>query len=298
MPSRGLSLVGFFDKQRQALDHFRNFCIHSDPSEAALLREWTAARARIGAPVARAGVPESRAIGPPHDEYIQQLQAQSWVKSVLERPDYRGAEFKLIEIGPLLAHQPVLHVDRCDQVCAVLKSPTVAALIPVCLPLAQPRPLDPPSVIVQKPESVIIKSRDLQIEALTPSMMTVSRGGYEHVLVGMEIRWSLPFVHVVRFNGRHYLLNGYHRVLGAAKRGATYVPCLLREWRSSDVAGGSAEPEWLLMPRRLLESPNPPTLAHYLQDRAHTVMLRATSRILHVSWSHYFMPDEYEGIKR
>src|SRR5262249_2032312 len=120
---------------------------------------------------------------------------------------------------------------------------------------------------------------------------------YEQVLVGMEIRWSVPFVHVVRFSGRHYLLNGYHRAFAAAQRGATHIPCLLREWRAAEDSAAGPEPDWVLVPRRLLESQNPPTLAHYLEGRAHQVMLRATSRILHVTWSHHFMPDEYDGIE-
>lgn len=298
MPTRGLSLVGFMDQQRQALDHLRNFCVLPEMSEASLLKEWAAARAKVGAPLPRAGAPDICELELADDAYIRELQAQQWVQTVFQAQGYRDAAFKLVEIEPLLAHQPFVDLERSDQVCERLRSPAVADLMPLCLPRTQPAPLDPPTVIVQQPQSLIIKSRDLQIETLKTTLMTVSVSGYDRVLAGMEISWSLPFVHVVRFSGRHYLLNGYHRALGAAKAGATHVPCLLREVSSADDPAIHAEdPAWLMMPRRLFESSNPPTLGHFLHGRAHEVRLRAISRILHVTWSHYLMPDEYEGIR-
>ncbi len=290
VPTRGLSLVGFMDQQRQALDHLRNFCVLSEMSEAALLGEWAAARAKVGAPHPRAGAPDIREIEPPDDAYVRELRAQPWVQTVFQAEGYRDAAFKLVEIEPLLAHQPFVDVERSDHVCKRLRNSAVAELMPLCLPRTQPAPLDPPTVIVQEPQSLIIKSRDLQIETLRTMLMTVSHGGYDRVLAGMEISWSLPFVHVVRLSGRYYLLNGYHRALGAAKVGVTHIPCLLRE------VPGEADPAWLMMPRRLFASSNPPTMGHFLHGRTHEVRLRAISRILHVTWSHHLMPDEYEGI--
>jgi len=294
--TRGLSLVGFIDQQRQALEHLRNYCVLPDISDGPLLKEWATAKAKIGAPIPKAGAPDVREFGPQEAAYIRELQAQPWVQSVLQTSGYRNAAFQLVEIEPLLAHQPFVDVERSDQVCKGLRTPAVAELMSICLPQTQPRPLDLPTVIVQEAQSIIIKSRDLQIETLKTTLMTINRNGYQHVLAGMEIRWSLPFVHVVRFDGRYYLLNGYHRALGVRKAGATHIPCLLRD-APSDAALRSDGPEWLLMPRRLLESSNPPTLGHFVHGRAHDVRLRATSRILHVTWSHNLMPDEYDGLK-
>jgi hypothetical protein len=42
----------------------------------------------------------------------------------------------------------------------------------------------------------------------------------------------------------------------------------------------------------LLESNNPPTVSHFTLGRAHAVTLRATTRILHLSWAEYGMYDE------
>jgi hypothetical protein len=51
-----------------------------------------------------------------------------------------------------------------------------------------------------------------------------------------------------------------------------------------------------MMPRQVLDSPNPPTLAHFLRGRAHEVMLRATSLVLQITWGYHVMPDEYDGL--
>ena len=286
MPTRGLSLVGFLDRD-EALSHLRNFSILRDRSEDALVREWLAAKGKIGPPVSRAGAPNIKPIEPPHDDYIRSLSGQRWVQTALDRPEYRSAEFRLVEIEPLLAHQPFVHTERIDQLYGTLKTLTLSDLMRICLPVNQPRPLDPPTVVVKDWNTIVVKGPNLQIDSIGPAVIPLRRNEYEQVFVGMQIWWTLPFVHVARFSGRYYLLNGYHRVLGAGMRGATHVPCLLRD---------SEQPSWLLMPRKALESSSPPTLGHFLQGRAHPIMLRAMSRILYVSWSERLMPDEYEGL--
>ena len=246
------------------------------------------AKSKIGHPISRAGAPDIRPIEPPFDNYIRSLCERRWVQTVLNRPEYKSAEFKLVEIDPLLAHQPFVYTERPDQIFyGVGETPTLSDLMSICLPPTQPRPLDPPTVFVKDWHSIVIKGRDLQVDRIGPAVVPMHMDEYEQAFVGMQIWWGLPFVHAVRFNGLYYLINGYHRVMGAAMRGATHVPCLLRD---------SEQSGWLLMPRRLFESANSPTVGHFLQGRAYPVALRAMSRILSVSWSERLMPDEYEGI--
>src|SRR5260370_33738773 len=58
--TRGLSLVGFIDQQRQALEHLRNYCVHPDISDGPLLKEWATAKTKIGSPIPKAGAPDVR----------------------------------------------------------------------------------------------------------------------------------------------------------------------------------------------------------------------------------------------
>lgn len=291
MPARGLSLIGFCD-QHEALSFLRTFAVSRDASEGALLAEWAAAKAKIGASTPRAGLPDVRSVDSPCDAYIRKLWEQRWVRATLDQPEYQNAEFKLIEIEPLLAHQPFVNTERPDQIYGSAPALSLTDLMPICLPLTQPQPLGSPTQVVKDSHSIVIKGRDLEMNRITAATLSVRREEIEQNFIGVQISWNLPFVHVVRFNGRHYLYNGYHRALGAAARGATHIPCLLREWLTSE----QGEPSWLMMPRRVLESSNPPTLGHFLRGCAYPVLLRAMSRIVSVSWSERLMPDEYEGL--
>ena len=297
MATRGLSLVGFYDQERDALAHLRNTCLIPDGSDASLLKEWAAAKGKSGQPMPRAGQPEVREFALAESAYIRELCAQPWVQGLLKKPAYRGASFKLVEIEPLLVHQPFVDLERAARVCQPLSGPAVADLMPICLPRAQPKPLEPPAVTAGGNNSLAIKMRHAHIEFITPELATVVDDGYESTLAAARLHWSLPFINVVRIGGRHLLRSGNHRVFGAAKQGATHIPCLVREasdHNGSEVA--SESPDWLMIPRRVLESGNPPTMAHYLRGRAHDVMLRATSVVLQITWAYHILPDEFEGL--
>jgi hypothetical protein len=297
LATRGLSLVGFYDREQDALAHLRGVCLLKDMSDAALLQEWAAARARLGTASSTPRLPEIREFPRAEAAYIRELRALPWVQALLQRPAYRGASFRLVEIAPLLAHQPFVDLDRVDRAGQALIGAGGDELTRICLPNKQPKPLEQPTVILQQWDSIIIKSRKAHIEAFLPSLATIDQNGYEHTIAGVSLEWSLPFVHVVRLNGRYILRSGYHRVFGAGKRGATYIPCLVRDYMGGNGSGGDAEPlNWLLMPQRLLEAADPPTLGHFIDGRAHEVMLRATSLVMQVTWSHNVLPDEYDGL--
>jgi len=290
--------VGFYDRDQDALAHLRNVCVLPHMSEAGLLEEWAAARARLGAPMPGAGAPEIRELGSAEAAYAEELCARPWVQALLQKPDYRAASFKLVEIAPLLAHQPFVDLERSDRSCESLREAGIAELMQRCLPPTQPRPFEPPTVVDRQPHSIIIKLPRPHVEQLKGALMRADDNGVEQTIAGVALSYTLPFVQVVRLEGRYYLQNGYHRTFGAARLGVTHIPCLVRNLSNGNDAQNHAEaPDWMLMPRRLLESSNPPTLGHFLRGRAHDVMLRAWSLNIHITWSHAVMADEYEGLK-
>ncbi len=295
MATRGLSLVGFYDREHDAFAHLRSTCLFADTSEASLLKHWSAAKSKLGPAIPRAGSPDVREFGPSECAYIREVCAQPWVRALLQKPAYQGAKFRLVEIEPLLAHQPFVDLERVDHGSRRLCSPAIAELMPICLPKAQPKPLEPPTVVSQHRHSMFIKTRKAHLEALAPGLVTIEDGGYEHTFAGVNLHWTVPFVNVVRLGGRYVLRSGYHRVFGAAKLGATHIPCLVRDLANAD-EGALESSDWLMMPRRVIESANPPAMAHFLRGRAHDVMLRATSLVLQVTWAYHVMPDEYDGL--
>jgi hypothetical protein len=277
MPSAGLSLVGFMDEP-QATTHLSTACILGNPSPAGIKAEWDAARARRGPPIAGAGHPNILDIPPADQPYITALCQEPWIAQWL--PNIPGAEFKLVEIDPLLAFQFSVDTTRSDHHCAALpKPPGVADLFPICLPLHRP---SGEYHVNQLPQSVIIKSRSLNL--------TMMAAGIGPDIAGINFGWAVPLLHVVRFNGRCYLHNGFHRAFGARLAGATHIPCIFRDVADAESAGIKSDGSTFGLP--LLESNDPPTLGHFTKGLAHSATLRALTRILHVSWSSYAMYDE------
>jgi hypothetical protein len=300
MSTPGLSLVGFMTDQLQVFQHLRLQCVPADPSDAALVAEWDAARAKRGGPRLQAGVPSVLPIPASENAYVQQLRAQPWVQEAFRMFGYGAADFKLVEIDPLLAHQFTVDKPRSDHHCAALKSPTVADLMPICLPQAQPKPndlspmIDGPNLADpnDQKQTFIVKVRNLNMRRLSPGIFSLNQNGYDSWVMGLQVHVALPFVHVVRFNSRYYLHNGFHRAFGVRMAGAAYIPCLVRDATSQQDAGIIGRGQ--TFPLDLLESLDPPTLGHFTQGKAYDVRLRSGSRIFHVNWSETVMPDEYE----
>lgn len=134
MPNPGLSLVGFMD-MGHAINHLRNGCVPPDPSDAALIQEGNAARALLGAPIPNAGNPQILNIPQANQQYVHNLLNNSHFAPQLQQP---GISVQLVEIDPLLAFQATVEDGRSAHHCAALHAaPSVADLLPICLPQAQ-----------------------------------------------------------------------------------------------------------------------------------------------------------------
>jgi ParB-like nuclease domain len=94
----------------------------------------------------------------------------------------------------------------------------------------------------------------------------------------------------VRLNDRYYLHNGYHRTYGAMLAGAKYIPAVVRD--VADAAAAGVRDDGNTFGLNLLESAHPPTVANFKDIGSAKVGLRAMTRILHVSWAEYAIPDE------
>jgi hypothetical protein len=281
MPTQGLSLVGFMEQQ-QAIVYLSTSCVSASPDVPALLAEWTAAQAKLGPPFPDAGHLTVSQIPQAHDAHIQACRNASWLAQYLQA----GWDFRLIEpIDSLLAFQAHVDLDRSQALCSSLPpNPTLADTLPLCLPINEPpRPPVFGSVSSPDPQSLVLKSPSLDFQIFKKLFLPPPH----HNLAGIEIGVSPAFVQVVQFNGRYYLRNGFHRTYSLSLRGCSQLPCLFRDENSfQDVAPPGS------FPQTLLESPNPPTLGHFSQGRAHNVALRKFSKIIHIGWEQYLIQEE------
>lgn len=275
MPTPGLALIGFMSRER-AMQYLREACLPPDNSDAALEAEWQTAKARLGAPIQNAGIPDIRAIPAAFDPYIADLQV-GWPMLFQNSTP----EFRLVEAKPLLAFQ--FHVDgeRSNHHCGHFATPpSLQELLETCLPAT---PTEEHFTVQQQPQSIVLKARSLNIH-------TQAAGMIQPGIFGIHIGLSLPFVHVVRYAGKCFLHNGFHRALGAVSAGATHLPCLFRDVATPEEIG--LKNDGSTFDATLMQSPDAPTVAHFADARAHAVILKATTRILHVSWAEYGLYDE------
>lgn len=292
MPTPGLSLFGFFSDAEQAIGYLRRDCVPApgQDSEAALAQEWRDARTRIGPHIEGAGAADPQPVPASFQPYLEALAGQPWMGACLG--ELEGASFRLVEIDPLLCHQVAIDTSRVDRLWEGRGDPTLATLLDVCLPMAPPAVPYEPSPVWPGSTSVLLKSprNDLRIDRFG-----VFAAGTETVLLGARLRLAKPFVQVARVAGRCCLLNGYHRLFGAKRAGASRVPCVFRDvpdYEAAGLAGDRLPDGQIRFPAGLLASDNPPTMGHYTRGRAHGVALRAKSRVVHVSWHQYLVHDE------
>jgi hypothetical protein len=278
MPTKGISLVGFLD-QPTAIQHFRGLCVMPDYSDPALTAAWQVAHAKLGLPVPNAGHPDILPLPTDGQTYVAQLVQQQWVMQSPWAQMILGASWHLVEIDPLLAYQIAVDTDRSEQHGNGVQQqpPTMAEMLAMCLPMQQT--LEDVKTYPSE-GGLLITARNLNFQVLA--------AGNFGAFAGIAIGLSLPLVHVVRLNGRCYLHNGFHRAVAARQRGATHVPCLFRDVPDEQSVGIRAGTFNL----PLLESANPPTVAHFTQGRALDVQLKVVRRSLHVSWSQYATSEE------
>jgi len=287
MPTPGLSLVGFLQDQQQALQHLKFSCVPAPATktDADLVADWQAAKAKLGAPIANAGNPNLTPIAAtdPRIAAITAAMLQSAWGSHFSGILGIGASFQMVEIAPLLAYQLSVDTDRSGSHCAQLANPpTEDELYACCLPTKVPTDQIHSS---RQGQSMIIKSRSL-------NLVTFAEGPLQSPMptVGLQFWWGIPFVHVVRFGGRCYLHNGYHRSYGLLQAGATHMPCLFRDVATAEEAGIKADGG--TFSQAVLTGPNPPTIGHFNAARALTVQMRRAIRILQINWSQHMMFDE------
>jgi hypothetical protein len=164
--------------------------------------------------------------------------------------------------------------------------PTEEELMGICLP---PRLEAIPFDTHPQANALLIRSRGLNLEVQSTGLVAqdTSRGLY---LAGATFGPSLPLVQVGRFEGRCYVIDGYHRAFALRRAGATHMPCVFVEataWAQLGARGGYESFE-----REMLEAADPPTCAHLAAERAYPVMLRELRRIIHVTWSQYIVPAD------
>jgi hypothetical protein len=287
MATAGLSLLGFMSQQ-DAIAHLLAHCVPVNPDIPALIVEWQAAQARKGAPMV-GGKPNIQDIPTANQPYVKTLMQQEWFTKFLALQP--GAEFKLVEIDPLLTIHFMVDLERSTERCGALpQNPNVADLLPVCLPAKYS---EEKINMVRLPDGQTkqVSVGALLLTARSLNVRVVDAGYFQaDYKIGIQFGIPVPLVQVVRFNGRCYLYDGLHRTIGARRKGATHIPCIFRDVQSAGDVGLRSDRSTFALP--VLEAADAPTVGHFTQGRAYEVQLKRYKRIVHVTWAEYAIVDE------
>jgi hypothetical protein len=281
MGTPGIALVGFMTEPF-AVSYLAQRCVPADPAPAALTALWRESMARRGGRTPNAAHPEILPIAARHANHLQEVAALPRFAETFPPGSW---DFRLVEIDPLIATQFEVELPRAKSLCASLRgAPTEDELLRICLPVrleAIPFEAHP------RPHALLIRSRSVNLEIHATGMVSQDpgRGLY---LAGAAFGPSLPLVQVGRFQGRCYLIDGYHRAFALRQAGATHMPCVFVE--VMDYGRLGAQGGYESFERELLESDAPPTCAHLTTERACPVVLRELRRVIHVTWSQYIVP--------
>jgi hypothetical protein len=282
MTIEGLSLFGFIDDRDPAHKYLKSCCILADPSDTALDTMWSDAKARLGSPIAHAGDPDTQDLPPACNAHLQRLQHNSRLQQTIE--GMSGHSFKLIEIAPLLAFQLHVKTAVADGMKRILSTATNSKdLTNICLP-ERPRDITCEPELLQN--GFILRTREPNLRVLGQGQLGTDPQ-QQVTIAGIAYGESSPLVQVVRFQGRCYLKNGYHRAYAIQKAGATHMPCILLDAPDYSLVGAAG----MTFSYQLLQTPNPPTFGHYVASRGYAAELKPITRIIQVTWSDVSVPD-------
>ena len=272
-----LSLVGFM-AESEARIYLRNVCrlTPNQRTDENLTAAWKIAQERLGDPIPRAGYPD---IQPIPEEYHNHLEAVTAHPRFANPFDGMDVDWALVEIDPLLAYQYHVWLDHAaDLVANVPNNPPFDVILERCLP-QRIQPISPDIEVRRgdRPGYATIIVKDLDI-VTRPLAISAGADPSAHLLGWKQLR-KLPYVVVVRFNGRCYARNGFHRMYGLRARGVTRVPCIFLEAQTPRQVGIVPGETFEL---ELLESANPPTVAHFTTGRAMRISLQRYAHIISV----------------
>ncbi|MBV8754722.1 MAG: hypothetical protein JO328_17825 [Hyphomicrobiales bacterium] len=219
---------------------------------------------------------------------LQDAQAIAEIARIMELPECKAAfppgswTAQFVEIGKLIAVQPSIDVRYAEIIGAAGLDPeNPISAVPLCFAHKHGLPFH---VSLDQPQkSVSISGIHPAFEVL--SLRCTQQQNDGPLIVSFMVAAPPNIVVVLRWSGRLFLSNGYHRIYRLMQAGFSHVPCVVREAPSlAHIAPYG--PTFFQEP--VLMAPRPPLFGDFADpELALIVPLRATRRVIRIR------PDEY-----
>lgn len=264
--------------QNEAINYLMSQCVWDNNTEENALKHWVAARDRLRPVPWKPGYPEILDIPNEYHGYLERVIRYPMFQAVLEGLSY---SFKLVEIDPILSFQyHVVHDIGEVASSAYRVESSLERVLEAALPLTPPKQ---EVAVTQEFNAVTISAPTLNLRLLGPV-----RGEQDGAqLSGFAWSFGFPFIIVVRYEGRCYLKNGYHRTVAFRRLGLTHIPCLFLEGFDYSHTG-AARPGFF--PKQVMLSDSAPTVGHFAEDIAYPVQLRSLMKVIRISATEMVIP--------
>jgi len=187
----------------------------------------------------------------------------------------QGWDVAMVDLERVCAFQPKVFIDTVVERVEGIKSDNLEAIAEITLPTT---PVEPPQMQFDpsKPAFMVVSPNPnlTVIGNLTTDIQDIpgAQG------LGFIVRVMPTSVQVVRFQGRYYLRDGYHRAYALLDRGITRAPVFIRDMDAIEEL--VPRPQGML-PQNAYCGARPPLLHDYHNDLvAETVRLPAEQKLI------------------
>lgn len=245
----------------------------TDAQEAWLARGREKVRARPG------GIDQEglvRPLPPEMDGYLARMEnhpESQWYLS-------KGYAPALVDLHRVVVHQSRIYTGHSGAHVADIDPDDLQAVAAVTMPLDSPPVVSPQYDPENQAFVTDLANHNLRIVGAFGGLAedAPQPGTYN---LGFQVRIIASFVQVTSVQGRYFVRDGYHRCVGLLRRGARYVPALVRENLG---LGDLALPG--MLPYEVFMGERPPLLPDFLDDSVScTVRLTAARRVVVVQAS-------------
>lgn len=187
--------------------------------------------------------------------HVQALEASPAAKPMHDE----GWTVALVDLTKVCAFQPAIVSDQALARVQAADKDDLVSIAAITLPLTQDEVLPFQYDQIHKAWAVTSPNHNLRIaDKIGPLPVTPGGGA-----VGFAVVAGPSFMQVGRYNGRHFLRDGYHRAFGLLSRGITVVPAFVRDiTRFEELV---PDPRAML-PQDSYQGQRPPVLADYLDS--------------------------------
>jgi hypothetical protein len=285
---RGRGLIAFM-AENEAIAMMKGGPVQPGEDVQPYLDRYLEAREALEASSNRSIDPAVNDIESVHQNHLYQVSS-----TPIFQQSFQGLNwsFKTVEIDKIVCFQQWVDLDYVGELAKSLPAtPDSSSVVKFCLPIGFP---------VQAGMNIDAQSSAITISSKTPHLAVGGLGVNQAApgtapSVVFTLGVNANYVQVVKYEGRHFIKNGYHRAYALRERGVSAVPCVYAE--VSDYAmTGANRPGFFS--RETIMSARPPTIPDFFDNTVSAdIKIQPTMNVIRIKAEQYAVPIPPEDVE-